>query len=141
MGRFLVFLGVLIGVGCVSEYVSGFEADWTKYYSEMKSLPQKFDAAWATNERQIESGAWMVLGLCLSGGLILAGRRLIAGEKAPREDSIPVSAVAVPDRAQDRSGNPFKRGAVSETVLPRGEFHKNRNKFRKTIERPNSDGY
>lgn len=42
---------------------------------------------------------------------------------------------------ETRNGNPFKKGEVSEKLLPRGEFWKKRNKFRKTTERPNSDGY
>ena len=140
MGRFLVFVGLVLAAVVVAHFLQGFETELTGYYSGRGTSQQRSDAAWETGKRQAESGAWMVLGLCLSGGLILAGRRMIAAEKTPR-DSVPVSAVAVPEREQDRSSNPFKRGEVSETVLPRGDFHKKRNKFRKTIERPNSDGY
>lgn len=37
--------------------------------------------------------------------------------------------------------NPFQKGDTSDKVLPRGNFLQKRNKFRKTIERPNSQGY
>lgn len=58
-------------------------------------------------------------------------KAVLAKEQEPGEESL--------DHGWRK--NPFQKGEVSDQVIPRGNFLQKRNRFRKTIERPNSDGY
>ena len=71
----------------------------------------------------------------IGGVLLQKGQKLEAMEQArvdePGEENL--------DHGWRK--NPFQKGDTSDKVLPRGNFLQKRNKFRKTIERPNSQGY
>jgi hypothetical protein len=136
MGKFLVFLGFVLGAGATVHYLQEVEAASTKYYAATGSFGQQFEVGWETGKRQIELTAWLAIELCVAGAMVIVGMKRVALDKQPVEET-PEVAIDLPDR----SGNPFKRGEVSGRVLPRGQVWRNRNKFRKTIERPNSDGY
>lgn len=83
-----------------------------------------------------------LVGVAVGGTMVQVGKKWAAFEMAADQKlSGPLVELSDMETLPTRRGNPFKRGEVSETVLPRGEFHKKRNKFRRTIERPNSDGY
>jgi hypothetical protein len=131
-------LGALWVFGSLGYFLWGTYEAWNGLAwasSIAASSGQVADWFGQTVVRQFELLFWLVVNVFGGGLLVKYGERREASET----DSANLELLEEGDHSWRKS--PFQRGEVSEIVLPRGEFHKNRNKFRKTIERPNSEGY
>lgn len=147
MGRFLILAGMLyIGgsvVYCVSEYSKA-----TARYDSVgpgSSFGEQVQVGFETGYRHGSLMQWLFINLLIGSTVMAAGAsvadsedRQNVKESEPPGDDVPVDPLA---ELPDRRGNPFKRGHVSDIVIPRAKYTGPKNVFRKTIERPNSDGY
>ena len=114
----------------------------TQYEHASGSFEQQFQVGKEAGERSVTLIFWLFVNQGISACICTFGKGIQAGEQQAVEDEkLRESEPVAEELDHSWRKNPFSKGVVSNIVIPKGGFLAKRNKWRRTIDRPNSEGY